>query len=160
MNCWVHNKVLADIETESDRWRPKETGGLLLGYWSDREVVVTTSTWPGPKAKHTASSYSPDANFDRDQVVNVYEESSGVISYLGDWHSHPRGGCGLSQQDVITLFNISTYEPARAATPIMLLAIRDHSEWKFAVWRNEIESKGKDKYISRLFPLEIIPFSR
>ena len=160
MNCWVDNKVLADIETEIDKWRPQETGGLLLGYWSNGEVVVTTSTASGPKAKHTFSSYTPDINFDRDRVANIYEESSGVISYLGDWHSHPKGGCCLSQQDVLTLFNISTYEPARAATPIMLLAVRDRTEWKFAVWKNEIESTSKDKYISRLFPLEIIPFSR
>lgn len=160
MNCWVDNKVLANIESESNRWRPQETGGLLLGYWADGEVVITTSTIPGPKAKHAPFSYTPDAKYDRDQAAKFYEESGGVIVYLGDWHSHPKGGCGLSQDDIITLFNISTYEPARAATPIMLLAVRNRSKWRFAVWKNEIVSKGEDEYLSRLLPLEILPFSR
>jgi integrative and conjugative element protein (TIGR02256 family) len=159
MKCWVENTVLANIEAESERCRPKETGGLLLGYWANGDVVITTSTVPGPKSKHSSNSYTPDAIFDRDQVAKVYKKSRGVIAYLGDWHSHPKGGCGLSNDDIITLFNISTYEPARAETPIMLLSVNENSKWIFAAWRNAISPVGDGEYLSHLLPLEIVNFS-
>ena len=150
---------MAFIKAESQRLSPKETGGLLLGYWAGDEVIVTLATGPGPQSKHRKSSYTPDLKFDRDQIAKSYQESRGIITYLGDWHSHPKGGSGLSDDDIITLFNISTYEPARAATPIMLIAAKDLLEWTPVVWKAEIQVVGGE-YCTHLLKLQILEFSK
>lgn len=158
MKCWVDTGVSAFIKAESQRIAPKETGGLLLGYWAAGDVIVTIATGAGPESDHNLSSYIPDNKFDSNQIAKFYKETSGRITYLGDWHSHPEGGSALSKDDIITLFNISTYEPARAATPIMLIAAKEHSGWTPAVWVIEIMCAGKGKYYPLFSPLQILGF--
>jgi integrative and conjugative element protein (TIGR02256 family) len=160
MKCWIETQALTIIKSESERLTPKETGGILLGYWGLEDVVVTTATGPGPKSKHKSSSYIPDIQFDRDQIAKIYHESGGVITYLGDWHSHPKGGSELSRDDIITLFNIATFELARLATPVMLISVKELCDWTPVVWRNEIERVGGGEYYSHLSPLQIFGFSR
>lgn len=159
MKCWVETEALAYIKSESQRMAPKETGGLLLGYWAAEGVIVTVATEAGPESKHKISSYIPDNKFDSDQIAKYYEETNGVTTYLGDWHSHPKGGSDLSKDDIITLFNISTYGPARAATPIMLIAAKEQCDWTSAVWINKIMPAGGGDYYSHLTPVQILGFS-
>lgn len=160
MRCWIEAAALTFIRSESQRVAPKETGGLLLGYCVDKDVVVTTATGPGKKAKHKLASYIPDIKFDCEQISNTYNESSRVITYLGDWHSHPKGGSELSRDDIITLFNISTFEPARASTPIMLIAVKERCDWTPVVWRSEIIHIDKGEYHSHILSMQISCFSR
>lgn len=160
MKCWVESGVLAFITAECQRIAPKESGGLLLGYWAAGDVIVRIATGAGPESNHNLSSYIPDNKFDSDQIAKFYKETRGIITYLGDWHSHPGGGSDLSKDDVITLINISTYEPARAATPIMLIAAKEHYGWTPAVWIIEIIYDGKGEYYPLFSPVQILRFSQ
>lgn len=159
MKCWIEAGALEFIKTESQRMAPKETGGLLLGYRAAEDVIITMATGPGPKSKHKSSSYLPDNNFDSDQIAEIYRNTDGVITYLGDWHSHPKGGSGLSNDDIITLMNISTYEPARASKPIMLIAAKSTNDWMPVVWSIEIMHVDEREKHFQLLPLKIISFS-
>lgn len=157
MRCWLDSGALAFIKDESQRQAPKETGGVLLGYCADNDVVVRLATGPGRRAKHRFSSYRPDTLFDRAEIARIYDETNGVITYLGDWHSHPKGGSQLSEDDVITLANISNFTPARTTAPMMLLSVKNGSSWAPAVWR--IDRVTKTGYDYLLTPLEILLFS-
>lgn len=159
MKCWIETGALAFIKIESQRVAPKETGGLLLGYWAAEGVIITMVTGPGPKSKHRLSSYLPDNKFDSDQIAEIYTKTNGVTTYLGDWHSHPKGGSGLSKDDIITLFNISNFEPSRAKTPIMLIAAKESYDWTPAVWKMEIVHVGKEECYSQLSQAQILDFS-
>lgn len=156
MKCWLEAGALAFIRNESQRKAPKETGGVLLGYCADDDVVVRMATRPGRGAKHRLSSYLPDSEFDRAEIARIYEETDGVITYLGDWHSHPKGGTGLSEDDIITLATISNFRPARVTAPLMLLAVKELSTWAPVVWR--IQRSSETVYDYMLTPLEVVVF--
>ncbi len=78
---------------------PAETGGFLIGFRRGEHVEVTDATFQG--AADLASRFS----FERvdpahgQQVVRVWQASSGYCSLIGDWHSHPFGPAEPSSLD-------------------------------------------------------------
>lgn len=100
---------------------PMETGGLLLGYWAEDQAVVVEATTPGPDAGFAVDRYVPDGRWDEMQVAAVYERTGGLITYLGDWHSHPDGRRRLSALDRATIANISGDTSARAPRALMAI---------------------------------------
>lgn len=76
---------------------PCETGGVLMGYWSDSgtEVVIVTLIGPGPRAERATDGLMPDHAFQEAAVERVYRESGRIVTYLGDWHTHPKGIAAL-----------------------------------------------------------------
>lgn len=132
--AWVDKRLLDLMIAESDCWYPKETGGILMGYLCDQDVVVTDVIGPGPKAVHRRYSFTPDAKWQGDEIAKIYEESGRVTTYLGDWHSHPHGTPGLSVKDLVTLFRVAIHKPARAPRPIMGI-LHNNPQWELVVWR-------------------------
>lgn len=122
------------MSAESERWSPKETGGVLMGYWSDRDVVLTDIIGPGPKAVHRRYSFTPDSKWQENEIARIYEESGRVITYLGDWHSHPYGTQELSIKDLVTLLRVAIHKPARAPKPIMGI-LHNNPQWELSVRR-------------------------
>jgi len=131
--AWVDKKLMASMSAESEYWCPKETGGVLMGYWSHQDVVITDIVGPGPKAVHRRFSFTPDAKWQEKEVARIYEESGRIITYLGDWHSHPFGTSRLSFKDIVTLFRVAVHKPARAPRPIMGI-LHNNSLWKLEIW--------------------------
>ena len=113
---------------------PKETGGVLIGYWiSHDELVITDIVGPGPKAFHSRYSFIPNSEYQEEKIADLYEKSGRLHTYLGDWHNHTNGKANLSWKDKRTLCRIAKSETARAPNPIMvILAKRD--DWVASVW--------------------------
>jgi integrative and conjugative element protein (TIGR02256 family) len=147
--AWIPEAVLKQMVIEAERVFPLEAGGVLVGYWGESdEVVITNTTGSGPRAIHRRYDFSPDAEYQEAEIARFYEESGGAHTYLGDWHTHPRGGTYLSQRDVRTLRKISTFADARAPMPIMAVLAGGEPKWFLGVWRyaptfvNRIMLKG------------------
>ena len=119
--AWVHNKILSYVKKESKRTYPYETGGVFMGYWvkPSQEVVINGVIGPGPNAKHRLFHFEPDYEWQERAIANIYIESGRYATYLGDWHSHPKGSTKLSIKDHITLWQIGHFENARISTPVM-----------------------------------------
>ncbi len=119
----------------ADAAAPKETGGTLLGYWTTAgdDVVVTNITGPGPGAIHENHRFVPDYDYQDREIVAIYAASGRHHAYLGDWHTHPNGGTGLSRQDRCTLRRIAAHAPARAPCPLMAV-LGERSEWNLKIW--------------------------
>lgn len=98
-----------------------ETGGLLAGYWTNDEVVVTDVIGPGPAAKHDRFNFEPDYRWQSEVIGSFYDENEGRLTYLGDWHTHPAGTTDPSSLDIKTIRNIADNKAARAARPLMLI---------------------------------------
>src|SRR3989442_1461190 len=94
--AWIAKTVLQTMVVEARRRAPNETGGVLLGYWADagRQVVITDAVGPGPQAAHRRTSFEPDHEFQEAEIRRLYRGSGRRLAYLGDWHTHPRGGVG------------------------------------------------------------------
>lgn len=72
---------------------PSETGGILLGYWDfNVNSLVVVDALPAP-----SDSVSDRESFVRgtegllDALNEVQRRTAGVVGYVGEWHSHPKG---------------------------------------------------------------------
>jgi hypothetical protein len=65
----------------------------------------------------------------------VYRDSGRVVTFLGDWHSHPHGLPLPSATDVETAGRTAANERARAPRPLMVILGRDDDEWLLLAFR-------------------------
>jgi integrative and conjugative element protein (TIGR02256 family) len=95
----VHEDAMTLITAAATAARPRETGGLLLGWWDRGQVAVRHAVEvPDPHA--TADSWSRDelrAQTALDATLAEHEHP--WLGYVGDWHSHP-SACSASAQDL------------------------------------------------------------
>ncbi len=147
--AWLSTAVWNSIIQEAERMHPLETGGVLIGYWTHpqaiasenmtvptgvcADVVVMDVRGPGPCALHGHCSFTPDHDFDADQIAEAYSASNRSHVYLGDWHTHPGGGTTLSWKDRRTLTRIARSPTARCPQPIMLV-LNDDTPPAISIW--------------------------
>jgi integrative and conjugative element protein (TIGR02256 family) len=134
------NGLIGSLEQEADRHYPNETGGVLLGFadaQKDDQIQIALQVGPGPKAVHKRFRFEPDSNWQQKRIAEAYEKSCRIVSYLGDWHSHPRGGAVPSSIDRATAKEISHFKEARLPHPLILILYGEPKEWKLAAYRRQ-----------------------
>lgn len=99
----------------------RETGGVLLGWRNDRDIVVEHVIGAGPEADHQRSSFRPDPGWQEARIAELYERSGRLLEYLGDWHTHPGGTPHPSRRDERTLRHIASSSEARCPEPVMVI---------------------------------------
>lgn len=158
VKAWLSEQAVRDMLIEAGRVFPLETGGLMMGYWSEAkdEVVICRVIGPGPRAVHSEHAFVPDADYHESEAERVYEESGRVHSYLGDWHTHPRGGVYLSPKDEGTLLRIARSSEARAPVPLMAVLGDGDPDWFIGVWRYARDRRMRLARRSKIHSLEII----
>lgn len=135
---WIGQAALQQLEALAAQTFPLETGGILVGYVADSgDVVVQDTVGPGPKAIHDRFHFAPDHDWQCQQLDALYERSSGVSVYLGDWHTHPNGRPKMSWMDKRTLARIAVSPPARCTNPVMLIGGGGDQEWRWGCFRYE-----------------------
>jgi integrative and conjugative element protein (TIGR02256 family) len=98
---------------------PKETGGLLLGWWENMTVVVSHAV---EILDSEATSNSWTRREDTAQIasdVALRDLSHPWLGYVGDWHSHP-GALDASPTDELSLRRASR----EYTKPLALLVYR------------------------------------
>lgn len=130
------------VETQ-DKY-PLETGGVLAGYRSenDCDIIITQVLGPGSRAFHGRFSYIPDYESDEERIGEVFDQSDGSSTYLGDWHSHPDNVAYLSWRDRWALRNISRYRENYIETPVMLILGGATDSFALGGWRVFGERSG------------------
>jgi integrative and conjugative element protein (TIGR02256 family) len=156
---WIPEKVFDQMKTEANRLFPCETGGVLIGYWTEdnSEVVVTRAIGPGPKAIHRRYSFIPDAEYHEKEIARYYKESGRLHTYLGDWHTHPQSIPYPSRKDRRTLKRIATHAEARADVPLM--AILGGPPWSLKVWKCKPITVLKIALIFQISPINLRVYS-
>jgi integrative and conjugative element protein (TIGR02256 family) len=137
ITLWIPKKLLEHIESKAIASFPNETGGSLLGYFSNRkrDIVITSLVDAGPNSRHNTTSFTPDYTFQEEEIGKKYHQSGRIFIYLGDWHTHPNGSLALSQKDVKVLQNISNHNPARNRSPVMVLLAGSQQNWRLKAWQ-------------------------
>jgi integrative and conjugative element protein (TIGR02256 family) len=114
-----------EMEAEGRRWTPKETGGMLLGYRSrevaEADIVVCCLVSAGPEAKRMPNRFEPDGVWQQERLEKVYEESGRTHTYIGDWHTHPRGGIRPSKTDRDTFARVAAHTETGTRHPVVLI---------------------------------------
>lgn len=89
---------------------PNETGGVLLGY-HDFSVgaIVLVEALPAPSDSHASpGSFERGTSGLVKAVQDASERTAGIVGYVGEWHSHPRGhSAAPSRDDLVQLAEIS-----------------------------------------------------
>jgi integrative and conjugative element protein (TIGR02256 family) len=96
--------------------------------------MVTALVDAGPKAKRDHRRFEPDGPWQRKRIAELYEASGRRLSYLGDWHSHPRGN-GPSRLDRTTARKIARTAAARCPHPVFLIATYVAEGWELRAYR-------------------------
>jgi integrative and conjugative element protein (TIGR02256 family) len=118
---WLSISVLEEITADVNQWYPKETGGILIGYWNENQAVITKMINCGPQAIHKENSFIPDHQYQVIEIEKLYQCSGRTEVYLGDWHSHPGSNSYMSWRDQKTLKKIAYFKDSRLQSPMMMI---------------------------------------
>jgi len=143
VTVWMSRQTLAAATDEADNRYPLETGGALVGYWSDANTaVVTQLVGPGPASEHRRYSYQHDHEWEAAQIADHYHQSERSHVYIGDWHTHPDASTGeLSGTDRRAIRRVIDYPKARLVHPLMMILFGDPERWKPAIWAAELRPR-------------------
>jgi integrative and conjugative element protein (TIGR02256 family) len=133
----LSRSLLRVCEREVTHAFPMESGGVLMGRRVGRhEWLVDQVVGPGPSAHHSRYRFSPDLDYQREQIAQRFIETQGQSTYLGDWHSHPQARHGrLSYLDRHVLGKIMDTPEAQRPTPLMMILWGTPAAWSPTIWR-------------------------
>ena len=104
----------AGLEQELRAFRhgalPNETGGVLLGYYDFTvRALVLVAALPAPAdSTSTTGSFERGVDGLKEAVGEASRRTAGVVGYVGEWHSHPRGhSAAPSSDDVYQLIHLA-----------------------------------------------------
>lgn len=89
---------------------PNETGGVLLGYHDfNVGAIVLIDALPAPSDSHASpGSFERGTSGLPRTVQEASARTAGIVGYVGEWHSHPRGHSAKpSRDDLIQLAELS-----------------------------------------------------
>jgi integrative and conjugative element protein (TIGR02256 family) len=69
--------------------RDLESGGILLGCVRGPHLQIIEATTPSPKDRRSRFSFERDDFHHYSTAMKRWEESNGIIRYIGEWHTHP-----------------------------------------------------------------------
>ena len=98
---------------------------MLLGYRTASDtaadLVVTDVLPAGPQAIRERVRFASDGEWQQRRLEDLYEKSGRVTTFLGDWHTHPRGGVRPSKADRGTFRTVAKAKDSRTRLPLMLI---------------------------------------
>lgn len=144
-DVFVHISVEVEnrIKELSSDHRNFETGGVLIGYYSDDHTtaIVTEVTPPPRDSEHGFDTFVRGVDGLSDIFVDRWNSVPRTF-YLGEWHSHPKA-VGPSFRDILQMKECVS---ERCKVPIMVLHRPDKIQC--FVFRDsrlvEIERKSDD----------------
>lgn len=128
--------LLARARDERATKLPNETGGIILGCWDvSRRVVYAVTVLPSP-----ADSTERPAYFTRGReelrvwVDQARKRTGGMVTYVGEWHSHPDScSCWPSEDDRKVLDWQAKNMSAEGLPGMMLVLGEIDYSWSLAV---------------------------
>lgn len=116
--------VLELIIAESSRKYPNETGGILVGKFTESYVLIEYATDSGPAAQFSPNHFRRDGGYSQVLLDEIVIKSGGEDDYIGEWHSHPVKS-GPSVRDRAALRWIAKNSKYSVDQPIMGLCTNE-----------------------------------
>lgn len=114
-NVFISNPVINKMRELMHENAPNETGGTLLGsvFLYPKAIVITGLIKAPPDSIETPALFVIGIEGLEQEIKKTERMTTGKVTYLGTWHSHPHGG-GVSSTDKGTfrkLLFVRNYEP-------------------------------------------------
>lgn len=147
---WIDARLLPEMAADAAEHAPDESGGMLIGYWSENgDAVITNVVAGGPGATRRPNSFVPDGRWQQERLEEIYNRSGRLHTYIGDWHSHPAGALRPSRRDRATARKIAGASEARAPQPLTLITVKDEHAWRWRVFRYRSRRNFKQLTLTR-----------
>ncbi|MFC3832846.1 MULTISPECIES: ThiF family adenylyltransferase [Deinococcus] len=120
----------AHRDTALSQSLPVETGGTLVGSIDlDRQHLFVTGLRPPPTdSRHYPAAFERGVEALRSEIEHIEARSAGALTYLGEWHTHPRGFAAQPSRDDQTLLAWLHGIMAPSGFPGVMLIIGEHDE--------------------------------
>lgn len=109
---------------------PAETGGVLLGSFdTERRIIYVADALPAPPdSQEWPTLFIRGSKGLREVVDAAVEATRGMIEYVGEWHSHPRGASTRASQDDVKVFAWLTSLMDKDSLPAVMIIVGDNAE--------------------------------
>ena len=106
---------------------PKETGGVLVGSFDlDRRIVYIVDTIPSPPdSEEWPTLYIRGCRGLKAKIDEVADRTDGMLEYIGEWHSHPRGCPTSPSTDDLQVFAWLTELMNVEGLPALMVIVGD-----------------------------------
>jgi integrative and conjugative element protein (TIGR02256 family) len=128
---FVQEAIVAQLLKECQLAKSRETGGILIGVYSDRRDRAIVERVTGP----TRDSKSGPTWFHRGVLglQRLLDElwNRGQGYYLGEWHFHPQASPHASETDHTSLRGIAHSDRYNCPEPVLLIIGGDpRGDWR------------------------------
>ncbi len=120
---------IEDVKNYRSEALPNETGGLLFGIFDQKDATITlVKACSAPEnSESTPSSFGRGAYDSTDVLDGCHERTAGIVTYVGEWHSHPSGRSVLPSQDDISQLNFLSCSLQIEGMPALMMIVSDSS---------------------------------
>ena len=110
-----------------------ETGGIMIGYYSDDLSFAKVTKLTSPPAGSICRAFS----FIREgkslaRILDKYWEKKQY--YLGEWHFHPNASARPSRTDLNTMQKLAGTESIHCPEPILFIIGGNNTSWAFSCY--------------------------
>lgn len=119
------------IKAERSTRLPNETGGMLLGIVDHKTKTITLVDWTSqpPGSTATPGTFIRGTEGQAELINECQRRTAGIVSYIGEWHSHPpQCSAKPSTDDKKQLTSITDEFYISSTTPIMMIVASDTIE--------------------------------
>jgi len=98
---YVRKPLLVDIKAARGKAGSVETGGILAGTWDRaRKIIYVAGHFdPPPDSKHEPTGFVRGMVGIYRTITEVENSTVGNLTYIGEWHTHPRGHISRPSSD-------------------------------------------------------------
>ncbi|HWQ42078.1 MAG TPA: ThiF family adenylyltransferase [Desulfosporosinus sp.] len=110
-NGWsirIRPSSIQEILDKTRNTSPIETGGILIGTVNhQRKIIHITRLIDAPSdSEGYPFSFKRGVRDLPEKVVEIEEKTGRLVTYVGEWHSHPNGSVSMSKLDLDTMHQL------------------------------------------------------
>jgi integrative and conjugative element protein (TIGR02256 family) len=117
--------VLTFSKYAQDSFIKTESGGILLGKRRHDHFEILQVTTPTEFDKRARTHWTRSEEIHSDIAKKTWQDSSGEISYLGEWHTHPEITPSPSVIDMNEWSILSNSHHHKAGLTMIIVGIKD-----------------------------------
>ncbi|WP_421795380.1 ThiF family adenylyltransferase [Haliscomenobacter sp.] len=120
----ITENLLSQLNEKRLEKLPSETGGILIGSIDpqSKNIYIVDTIFSPSDSKEYPTAYYRGIDGLEEQLKHIENCTDNYITYLGEWHSHPKGYSVNQSSDDLILFSwLSDFMQSRGLPGIMLI---------------------------------------
>lgn len=120
VSLMIEDSLLKKLTKVALQDYPTESGGFLVGYYSQDFITLHITDFVLPQQQKSSSFLFERSIIGIKEVLNKLFVTKKYY-YIGEWHTHPNGSSMYSQIDLKAMIEIANCETVNITNPILLI---------------------------------------